>query len=200
MPTATPEQIREIEELIREARDIDPSGFDEKAKAKYQAAVAKADEYYQIPLPPRHDGEPSFDPEVPPGRKDADTTPAPNGKFKTRLSSAAFAYPKGDDARPSAAWLASVKVHELLGHGQQIGDDGWLDADKPLHDSELEAYDVQWEWADRCGLTEGMKRDLRRRMRGHCFGLPDQLFERWLHKDWFRASWLAVLERERGED
>src|SRR5579871_265268 len=174
----TDEQIKEIEDIITKAREVkDPAS--KEARDLYTKAIKLADEYFKIERPKEEIGEPEYDPvrNPPDGKNSGETSPTEKdgeGKAKTTLGPGAFV----SDGKPSARWLAAVKVHEYAHAGvgvelrdptdaeiKQMKEMGLKDDDikkikipqfktNDVNEEEVIAYDAMLKKAKDLGLSD----------------------------------------------
>ena len=156
MPDATPGQIKEIEKAIRDALDLEKKGGKknkDKAKELRKKAITLADKYFKLPKG-NLSGEPEYDESV----DGAGQTATVGGKGVVKLGKDAFVW-KG---KPSAAWLASTKIHEIH-HTTQIQPDNTRKPERP--EREVEAYNKELDAAKQTGITNVQKEELKSRRR-----------------------------------
>jgi hypothetical protein len=177
----TQDQIDEINELIQNALDDEANGLTKSAAKNKQRAIGKADKYFQIGG--NTAGEPKYDPGV---DGEGETHPV-KGRAKVKIGDAAFVDP---DGKPSAAWLASTKIHEILGHGAQIKrGNGWIHpGDYP--EDEVEAYNKELEFAKTTGLSQAQIDDVKERKKEEFNRMPKDRQDEWKK----REPWLAVAK------
>ena len=216
MAKPTPEQIKEIEDLIASALELEKEGSDEsKAKAAKlkQTAIGLADRYYRIPVPKKKNGKPVMPKEAKYVRddiwgttlgvseiKDADgdgvddETGHEIGDIDVEIGDRAFLL-KG---KPSAAILACTKVHEIVGHGKQVGDDGTFpderDEDDPGYvgefELEVEAVNAALDFARASGMPKDVLEDVMTLKKQEFDQMPADRQKVWKNKE----PWLARFE------
>lgn len=193
MPTATLAQIKEIEDLIKEAQKHKKNS--KKAKDTYVKAIKLADKYFKIPLHKNCLGEPVYDPDLKGGGvtdpvevKD-DKGKVIGGKGRVRLGPGSFIFNK----KPSAIWLAAAKVHEMYGH---CANGFKLESAKykggtytvtfprlPRDEDEVISYNVMLDWAKKLGLTETMIKFIKACKKYYFKGMPKKKQDEWRKKE-----------------
>jgi hypothetical protein len=180
---ASQDQINEIEKAIQKALDLEKKGGEkniDEAKKLRKKAIRLADKYYKLPKG-NLKGEPEYD-----EREGGEGSTSPvGGKGVVKLGKDAFVW-KG---KPSAAWLASTKIHELH-HSTQIQPDNTRKPDQP--EREVESYNKELDAAKKTGLTKDMIEELKKRKRGEYDGLPEERKKVWRKKE----PWLAEPEKK----
>jgi len=205
MQVPTTAQINEINDTIdqalrleKQAQDDADQGHFDRAEGKLkraaglkQKAIRLADKYYGIDKDPasRHlRGEPRYNPRV---EGEGVTVLAGAGNGRVSLGPDTFVF----NGKASAAWLASTKVHEILGHIPQIQGDGWIPGDN--NEQELEAYAQEYDHRATTGLTDDEIQEIRRRMQRHYRRLPPRLKPRWRRNYPFVEKCAAFIYRNR---
>lgn len=142
---------------IKKAHDkgaADDSDEIKKLKAK---AIELVDTGYKIPQDNAAKGSPSYDPKLKRGKngsKNEGSSSKDGKKVKTRL---------GEDAFTTPGWLASTKLHELVGHGGQAAGGRWYNDAKGSAINEIECYDLEIANAEKNGLSKDDIADLKKR-------------------------------------
>lgn len=145
----TSDQQKEIEKAIKDVQDALKGGDKDKIKDAKNKAILLTDKYFKIPQD-NLDGDPTYDPDE---TSEGSSVPskANKGKIKVTLGEKAFFWsPDG----PNPAALASVKIHEILGHGAQNAGGHWYTDDKGTAIQEIEAYQKELDNAKAIGLSD----------------------------------------------
>jgi hypothetical protein len=181
MPTKpTQDQIDNINELIQDALDDEADGDRKSAAKNKQRAIHLVDKYFNIGGNPY--GEPKYDPTLK-GQAESD---AVDGRVKARIGDRAFV---DKDDKPSAAWLASTKIHEILGHGAQIKPgNGWIHpGDYP--EGEVEAYNKELEFKDITGISPEQIKVIKDNKRKEFSRMAKDRQEEWKKREpWLSAA------------
>ncbi len=201
MPTV--KQIEEIEAIIRNAQKHKPDS--KEAKKLYQRAIRLTNKYFKIPLPDEAIGEPRYDPD---NKENGTTDPIKdkngNGKGRVRIGPSGFIFNK----KPSAIWLAAVKVHELLGHCKNGFRRQYVDPEElkkidptadpkkyyvifpkiPRSEDEVISYNRMLEWSKKLGLTPKMITKIKELKKNFYQSMPKEKQKEWKKKE----PWLAV--------
>lgn len=136
------EDIAKVEKAIKDVQKALEGGDADKIKAAKDAAIKLADEVYKIPAD-NLAADPYYDPDVDCEGKTRRDKKDPT-KVRTRLGEKAFFSPP-DYVDPSPGWLASTKIHEILGHGGQAHDKRWPTNEKETIIAEIEGFDKEIE-------------------------------------------------------
>lgn len=154
------EQMKELKAAMDEVQKALKGGDADKIKEAKNNLIKLTDKYYGIPSDNLSE-EPYYDPDV-----DGEGSTGPSDKdpkkVRTRLGEKAFFDPT-DGTTPSIPWLASSKMHEIMGHGSQAAAGNWYEDDKGTAIQEVEAYDVELKNAERTGISQGEIDELKKR-------------------------------------
>ncbi len=148
--------------------------------------IRLADKYYKIPRGSLVDGEePEYDPNV---RGEGEARYV-NGRVRVRIGEKAFISP---------GWLASTKIHEIVGHGGQAVAERWYAGEKGRIINEIEAYDIEINNAKRTGLAQYQIEELERRRQELYFKLDEDNQKKIEKKD-YTLAFAAPTERSVGD-
>jgi hypothetical protein len=121
------EQMKELQAAMGEVQKALKAGDAAEIKKAKDKLIQLVDKYYKIPSDNLSE-EPYYDPDVDgegsTGQSDKDPK-----KVRTRIGEKALFDPT-DGITPSIGWLASTKIHEIMGHGSQAAAGNWYDDDK----------------------------------------------------------------------
>jgi hypothetical protein len=154
-----PKEIKEIKDLLKKVKDAEAAGKDDEVKKLKNEIIKKVDDYYKIPKD-NTDGDPEYDP----GLKGDGKSSKTDGKVKVTLGEETFTTP---------GWIASTKLHEMVGHGGQAGGGRWYNDPKGDAINEIEAYDLEIENAKKNGLTDDEINELKKRRKAYYDQLND---------------------------
>ncbi len=157
-PTA--EQFKELQKAMDDVQTALKGGDADKIKEAKNKLIKLTDKYYKIPADNLSE-EPYYDPAVD-GEGSTGRTGDDKKKIRTRLGEKAFFDPS-DGKTPSIGWLASSKIHEIMGHGGQAAGGTWYTDDKGTAINEIEAYDLEIKNAETTGLSKGEIDELKKR-------------------------------------
>lgn len=164
-PTET--QMEELSDTMKAFRQYFKGGNKLQRKSITEKLIRLVDKYYKIPGD-NIVGEPTFDSEV---EGEGLAIWAKGGKVEVYLGEKAFYSPDGKTT--SIPWLASTKLHEIIGHGAQAAQDKLKDDDKSHALNEVEAYDLEIKLAETTGLSEVEIEELKKRRQAHYDELND---------------------------
>ncbi|HJX83946.1 MAG TPA: hypothetical protein VJ723_06350, partial [Candidatus Angelobacter sp.] len=145
----TQEQKDEIQKVLDKIKKAEKDGKTDDVKKLKKEAIELADKYYKIPQD-NADG----DPEYVPGTEGEGESSRSGKKVKVAL---------GEDTFTTPGWLASTKLHEIVGHGGQAASDRWYEDPKGNAINEIEAYDLEIKNADKTGLSKDEIEELKKR-------------------------------------
>jgi hypothetical protein len=205
MQQPTADQVKEINDTIDQAVSLEKIAHEEADKGHFhraerlirragrlkQKAIKLADRYYGIGREPASGhlhGEPTYDPN---SSDEGDTRPTGGGEGRVTIGPGAFVF----NGKASAAWLASTKAHEILGHIPQIQGDDWSPGNND--EQELEAYQQEYDNRGTTGLTDDQVQEIRKRMQRHYRRLPPALKGRWRRSHPFVTKCAAFIYRNR---
>lgn len=155
----TDQQKDEIQKVLDKIKQAEKDGKTDDVKKLKKEAIRLADKYYKIPQD-NVDGEPEYDP----GSTDDGDSEKSGKKVKVTLGEPAFTTP---------GWLASTKLHEIVGHGGQAASDHWYRSDKGNALNEIEAYDLEIKNAETTGLSKDEIDELKKRRQEYYDELSD---------------------------
>jgi hypothetical protein len=166
-PTATKEQTAEIQKLIDEMNKLKKGGKgnDDPAVVELaKKAIKLADDYYKIPNDNLEDKKP---PEK--GKEEPEYAPGLKGEGEANKSGKKVHVKIGPDAFSSPGWLASSKLHEIGGHGNQAASGTWPEdiTAKIVNILESEAYDKEIANAKANGLSDEEIAELKKRRKAY---------------------------------
>lgn len=160
---ASDDQVKEIQSKLDEIKalkkgkpDAKPpvpglADNDEKIIKLAQEAIDLTDKYFNIP-DDNASGKPKYDPNEP----EQGNSRRDGKKVKVTLGPEALS--------DSATFLATVKTHELIGHGSQAAAGNWYVTPKGMAIQEIEAYEREKDSAKRNGLSQRILDDIQNRI------------------------------------
>ncbi len=160
--TATDDQVKEIQKVLDKIKDAEKDGKTDEVKKLKKEAITLADKYYKIPQD-NADGEPEYGPGTT-GEGESEPSGEGGKKVKVKLGEKTFTTP---------GWLASTKLHEIVGHGGQAAAGHWYVDRKGTAIQEVEAYDLEIENAKKNGLSDAEIADLKKRRKKYYDKLND---------------------------
>jgi hypothetical protein len=144
-------QMKELNKAMEEIQKALKAGDADKIKEAKDNLIKLTDLYYKIPED--NVGEkPTYDPD----EDDFASSRRNEGnkkKVDVKIGEGAFFSPD-DGTTPSIPWLASTKIHEILGHGSQAAAGNWYTDDKGTAIQEIQAYDEELKHAKDIGLSD----------------------------------------------
>lgn len=147
---------KEIQEVLDKMAALKKEGKkadDPAIKKLAKEAIHMADTCYKIP-DANAKAEPEYDPDYGgDGSSDRD-----GKKVKVTIGRAGFSSP---------GWLASTKLHEMVGHGSQAAGDTWYNDAKGTEINEVEAYDAELRDSTKNGLSRPEIDELLKRRKAH---------------------------------
>jgi hypothetical protein len=168
-----PKEIKDIKDLLKKVKEAEKAGKDDEVKKLKKEIIKKVDDYYKIPKD-NVDGDPEYDPNY-----DGDGKSEKSGKkVKVTLGEKTFTTP---------GWIASTKLHEMVGHGGQAAGDRWYEGAKGDAINDIEAYDLEIENAKKNGLTDDEIAELKRRRDQLYDGLNEENKKKMDEKDYTMA-------------
>jgi hypothetical protein len=145
------DQMKELQKAMEEVQKALKAGDADKIKEAKDKLIKLTDDYYQIP--DDNVGEkPTYDPDVD-DFAESGRNKDNKKKVDVKIGEPAFFSPD-DGTTPSIPWLASTKIHEIMGHGSQAAAGNWYTDDKGTAIQEVEAYDEELKHAKDIGLSE----------------------------------------------
>ena len=145
------EDVEKVKKAIEKVQEALKGGDADKIKEAKDAAIKLADDLYGIPSGNLSE-DPYYDPKVK-GEGATGRTGEDKKKIRTRLGEKAFFSPP-DYKMPSPGWLASTKIHEIVGHGGQAAGGTWYTDAKGTAINEIECYDLEIKNAELTGLSK----------------------------------------------
>jgi hypothetical protein len=187
-PADDSKEMKEINKTfddIKKAHDKGAADDSDEIKKLKTQAIEQVDKGYKIPNDNASPGYPKYDPGKLPkgagGSKNEGSSAKDGKKVKTSL---------GEDAFSSPGWLASTKLHEIVGHGGQAASGRWYNDPKGSAINEIECYDLEIANAEKNGLSKDEIEDLKKRRKEHYDELDDDNKKKVDKKDYT----LAMLE------
>lgn len=170
-PADDSKEMKEINKTfddIKKAHDNGAADDSDEIKKLKTKAIEQVDKGYKIPNDNAAPGYPKYDPDKVPkgagGDKNEGSSARDDKKVKTSL---------GEDAFGSPGWLASTKLHEIVGHGGQAASGHWYNDEKGSAINEVECYDLEIENAEKNGLSKEEIEDLKKRRKEYYDKLDD---------------------------
>ena len=145
------EQKKELDKAMGEVQKALKAGDADKIKEAKDELIKLTDKYYKIPQD-NVGAEPAYNPD-----EDDFASSGRNKKNKKKVDVSigeAALFDPSDGITPSIPWLASTKIHEIMGHGSQAAAGNWYEDDKGTAIQEIEAYDEELKHAKDIGLSD----------------------------------------------
>lgn len=186
----TKEQKDEIDKVfdgIKKAHENGAADDSDEIKKLKTKAIELVDKYYKIP----HDhinGDPTYDPGLN-AEGSTGQTAKDKKKVKTRMGEPAFTTP---------GWLASSKLHEIVGHGGQAASGRWYTDAKGDAINEVECYDLEIENAKKTGLTDAEIQELKDRRKAY-YDKLDEANQKKVDKKVYTVAMAAPPDKSAGE-
>ncbi len=185
--------IDKVFDDIKKAHDKGAKDDSDDIKKLKTKAIELVDKGYKIPQDNAAEGYPKYDPDVS-GEGvtiPEDTSGNKKGnKAKVRMGEKAFTTP---------GWLASSKLHELVGHGAQSMEGRWPTTPKGKAIQEVEAYDLEIANAKANGLTDAEIADLKARRKTYYDKLDEDNQKKVDKKEYPTLAMLAPPDKSMGE-
>ncbi len=160
--TPSEQGVKDIQKVLDEMEALKKAGKeadDPAIKALAKKAIHMADSAYKIPAG-NSSGEPEYDPD-----NGGDGESERDGKkVKVTIGRGGFSSP---------GWLASTKLHEMAGHGNQSAGDTWYNDAKGTEINEVEAYDAELADSTKNGLSQAEIAELKKRRKEHYDALDE---------------------------
>ena len=195
-PADDSKEMKEINKTfddIKKAHDKGAADDSDEIKKLKTKAIEQVDKGYKIPNDNAAPGYPKYDPEKLPkgagGSKNEGSSAKDGKKVKTSL---------GEDAFGSPGWLASTKLHEIVGHGGQAANGRWYNDAKGSAINEVECYDLEIENAEKNGLSKDELEDLKKRRKEYYDKLDDDNKKKVDKKD-YTVAMLEPPDKSVGE-
>jgi hypothetical protein len=166
--SAEEKEVKEAFDKIKKAHEKGAKDDSDEIKKLKTEAIKLVDKHYKIPQD-NVDGEPTYDPGM---KKTQEGETIPSDRTQNKKGNKAKVT-IGERAFSSPGWLASSKLHEIVGHGTQAMEGRWPTSDKGSEIAEVEAYDLELANAEKNGLSEDEINDLKARRKSHYDALDD---------------------------
>ncbi|HEY6254034.1 MAG TPA: hypothetical protein VI685_29120 [Candidatus Angelobacter sp.] len=195
-PADDSKEMKEINKTfddIKKAHDNGAADDSDEIKKLKTQAIEQVDKGYKIPNDNAAPGYPKYDPGKVPkgagGKKNEASSAKDGKKVKTSL---------GEDAFSSPGWLASTKLHEIVGHGGQAANGRWYNDAKGSAINEVECYDLEIANAEKNGLSKDEIEILKKRRKEHYDKLDDDNKKKVDNKD-YTVAMLEPPDKSVGE-